>query len=240
MKTMKFYTVTAFTFLFTLLFISSPVLAQQLNGNGKVQTQTRNLSEFKGINASGGYTIEITQGATESIRLEADENLLDHIKTEVKNGVLHIYNNRGMSTSNGLKAYITIKELNKIDISGGVKVVGTSTFKTNTMDIDLSGGSKVWLGLDVKNLKADMSGASQIELSGKAASAFFELSGASQADAKELEVKSVKVEASSASRVKVHAVETLTISASGASAVYYKGSPNISPVTYSAATITKL
>jgi hypothetical protein len=240
MKTMKFYTVTAFTFLFTLLFISSPVLAQQLNGNGKVQTQTRNLSEFKGINASGGYTIEITQGATESIRLEADENLLDHIKTEVKNGVLHIYNNRGMSTSNGLKAYVTIKELNKIDISGGVKVTGTSTFKTNAMDIDLSGGSKVRLALDVKNLKADMSGASKLELSGKAASAFLELSGASQADAKELEAKNVKVEASSASRVKVHAVETLAISASGASAVYYKGSPNISPVTSSAARISRL
>ncbi|WP_439880872.1 head GIN domain-containing protein [Pontibacter sp. MBLB2868] len=240
MKIMKFYATSLAVLVISLLLVDLPLMAQHLRGNGNFQTQTRNVSGFKGIDVSGGFTVEITQGNTESVRIEAEENLLDNIKTQVRDGVLHIYNDHGVTTSKGMKAYITIKELNKVDISGGVKVLGRSTFKTNTMNLDMSGGSKVTLAIDARQVRADMSGASKVELSGKADELTMEMSGASNVDASELEAKNVKVGASGASKVKVYAKESLSIAASGASAVYYKGTPSITSETSAAARISRL
>jgi len=237
---MKCYAATLAVFVMALLLADLPLMAQQLKGNGNLQTQTRKVSDFTGIDVSGGFTVEITQGNTESLKLEAEENLLDNIKTEVRNGVLHIYNDKSLSTNKGMKAYITLKELNKIDISGGVKVIGNSTFKTNAMDLDMSGGSKVALAVDTKKLTADMSGASKVELKGRADELLMDMSGASKVEAADLEAKRVKVSASGASKVSVFAKEALDINASGASAIYYKGSPRITSETSAAARISKL
>ncbi|MEJ8802557.1 head GIN domain-containing protein [Pontibacter sp. H249] len=239
MRIMKFYT-TILACLMTLMLVNLPLMAQQLRGNGNMQTQDRKVSGFTGIDVSGGFAVEITQGSKESVRLEAEENLLDNIRTEVRNGVLHIYNDKSLSSTKGMKAYITIKELNKVDISGGVKVEGKSTFKTNTMTLDMSGGSKVNLAIDTKQLKSDLSGASKVILTGKADELRMEMSGASNVDASELVASDVRVGASGASKIKVHANKTLHIDASGASAVYYKGTPSITSETSAAAKISRL
>ncbi len=139
-----------------------------------------------------------------------------------------------------MKVYVTVKELNKIDISGGVKVVGNSTFKSSTLKLDMSGGSKVVLAVDANRVVAGMSGASKVELTGKAKELKIELSGASHAAVADLIAKDVKVNASGASKAKVHADKALHITASGASAVYYKGTPSISSDASAAARISRL
>ncbi|QCR24022.1 head GIN domain-containing protein [Pontibacter sp. SGAir0037] len=227
MKIMKSYPATAFVLAFAFLLLNVPAFAQSLRGNGNIQAQNRNVSGFKGINVSGGFAVEITQGNSESLRIEAEENLLGNIVTEVKGGVLHIYNEGSISTNKGMKAYITIRELNSIDISGGVKVTGNSTFKTKAMKFDMSGASKVKLALDADRLNADMSGASKVELSGRASEVSWSMSGASNVSAEELESKVVKVTASGASKIRVNATEKLDINASGASNIAYKGKPSI-------------
>ncbi|WP_187263408.1 head GIN domain-containing protein [Pontibacter beigongshangensis] len=238
MKVITFFATTLACF--ALLLVETPALAQQLQGNGNIQKETRQASGFTGINISGGFAVELTQGNNEGVVLEAEENLLSQISTEVKNGVLHIYNQGNLTSHKGMKAYITIKELRSVDISGGVKLVGHSTFKANTMKLDLSGGSKVALALDVKTLNADMSGAAKVELSGRADQVKLDLSGATKLSAEQLEAKQVKVEANGASKVNVFARESLEIKASGASSVAYKGSPGITAETSAAAKVSKL
>ncbi|WP_162054044.1 head GIN domain-containing protein [Pontibacter pamirensis] len=240
MKGIQSYTTSLFVFLIALLFTTVPLMAQQLRGNGNIQTQDRNVSDFRGINVSGGFAVEITQGNQESLRLEADENLLSNIKSEVRNGVLHIYNEDGVTTKKGMKAYITMRELSSVDISGGVKVTGNSTFKTDALELDMSGASKVNLDINTDRLEADMSGASKIELTGRADEVDMDMSGASKVEAADLQAKRVKVEASGASKVRVYATETLDISASGATSISYKGSPSITAETSSAAKISKI
>ena len=239
MKTIQFYMTTLAVLTIALLLADAPLMAQQLRGNGNIQTQDRNVSGFEGINVGGGFTVELTQGNKESLRLEAEENLLDNIKTEVRNGVLHIYNEDGVTTKKGMKAYITIQELNSMDISGGVKVIGKSPFRSDALKLDLSGASNVKLDIDTKEMKADLSGASKIELVGKADEVDMNLSGASKVEAADLQAKRVKVEASGASKVKLYATESLDIDASGASFVYYKGSPSITAETSAAAKVSR-
>ncbi|RAU84240.1 head GIN domain-containing protein [Pontibacter arcticus] len=221
-------------------FAHIPAFSQTLRGNGNVKTESRTVSNFKGIDVSGGFAVEVILGNKEGVVLEAEENLLSNIKTDVRNGVLHIYNDKSLNSSKPMKAFVTVKELNNIDISGGVKVTGKSTFKTGTFDLDMSGGSKVILALQVQTLKADLSGGSNVTLTGRANEVTVDMSGASKVEASELEAKNVKIEASGGSKIKVFAKENLDINASGASNVAYKGSPKIDAETSAAAKISKM
>lgn len=225
---------------FSLLLLGATVNAQDLRGSGEIKSQHRNVSNIKGIQVSGGFVVELTQGNNEGVRLEAQENLLDNIKTEVRNGVLHIYNDKGVSTSKSMKAYVTLKSLESISISGGVKVVGNSSFKSPGLKLEMSGGSNLKLTIATEQIKGNLSGASKVELLGKAGEVNMQLSGASKLEASELEAQQVQVNASGASNVKVFAKEGLDINASGASSVYYKGSPSITSDVTSAARVGKL
>ena len=240
MKIVKFYTTTFAIFIFALLLADMPALAQKVKGNGNIKSQNRSVSGFEGLDVSGGFEVHVTLGNTESVKIEADENLLNNIKTEVRSGVLHIYNDGSLTTKNTMKAFITLKELNSLDISGGVKVIGNSTFKPKSFKMDLSGASNIKLDLQTQNLSADMSGASKVVLTGKADKLWLNMSGASDVDAASLEAKDVKVEASGASKVKVFAKESLNIDASGASQIKYKGSPSITSDTSGGTKISKL
>ncbi|WP_276498360.1 head GIN domain-containing protein [Pontibacter litorisediminis] len=226
---------------FAFMLLSLPaVMAQSIKGSGEVKSQSRSVSNIRGIEVSGGFVVEVTQGSNEGVRLEAQENLLDNIKTEVRNGILHIYNDKGISTSKSMKAFVTLQNMESINISGGVKVIGNSSFKAPVLKLDMSGGSNVKLTIATDQVKGNLSGASKVELLGKAGEVNMQLSGASKMEASELEAKQVYVQASGASSVKVYAQEALDINASGASAVYYKGSPSITSNVSSAARVGKL
>lgn len=240
MNIVKYYTTAVVACVLSIVCLAGPASAQQVRGNGNVQTQDRNVSGYKGLQVSGGFSVELTKGNTESVRIEAEENLMEHIKTEVKNGVLHIYSEGNINTSKGMKAYVTARELNSLSISGGVKISSGSTFQANTFKLDLSGGSKVTLALDVNKLDAEMSGASKVELTGRADEVLMDLSGASNITAENLAAKRVKIGASGASKVRVSASEELDINASGASNVQYKGSPKITSDVSAAARISRL
>ncbi|MER2997445.1 head GIN domain-containing protein [Pontibacter populi] len=228
------------SFVIALALLSGTIIAQDVKGNGTLKTQTRKVADFEGIKVSGGFIVEIKQGKQEELRIEAEENLMDNIKSEVKNGVLHLYTEGSFNSRKGIKAFVTVSDLNKIDISGGVKVTGLSTFKANTFDLGMSGGSHVTLAIDANKLDVEMSGGSKVALSGHADDLEMNMSGAASVDTRELIAKRVKVESSGASSVKVHATENLVINASGASHVAYAGSPKIEAQTTAASRISKL
>lgn len=229
-----------FTILAMVLIGNTTSLAQALRGNGNIISESRALTGITGLDVSGGFTVEITQGSNEGIRLEAESNLIGNIVTEVRNGVLHIYNDESITTSKPMKAYVTLKQLERLYITGGVKVTAASTIKSERLRMDLSGGSSVKLALDASTLEADLSGASRVNITGQLSELVAVMSGASKLEAQEVEVKDARVRASGASIVKVMATEKLDVDASGASVVYYAGSPRVSTSVSGAARVGKL
>src|SRR5262245_4331730 len=59
-------------------------------GSGKIATEQRDLKGFKGVDVGGAFLVEITAQKDYSVEVEADDNLLPLIKTEVDDGVLEI------------------------------------------------------------------------------------------------------------------------------------------------------
>lgn len=176
-----------------------------VKGSGQMGTEVRELSGFRKIDASGVFQIEIVAQKDFSVEVEADDNLLQYITTEVRHGALHLETERKLNTSNPIRVRISAPDIEGIETAGAANVILT----------ELKNGS----------LEIDSSGASKIKVSGETAKLVVDVSGATQVDAVGLAAENANVEASGASTVELLVNGNLKTNASGASTIRYAGSP---------------
>lgn len=176
-----------------------------VKGSGQMGTEVRELSGFRKIDASGVFQIEIVAQKDFSVEVEADDNLLQYITTEVRRGVLKLETERKLNTSNPIRVRISAPDIEGIETAGAANVILT----------ELKNGS----------LEIDSSGASKIKVSGETAKLVVDVSGATQVDAVGLAAENANVEASGASTVELLVNGNLKTNASGASTIRYAGSP---------------
>ena len=174
-------------------------------GSGRMATEVRELRDFSSVNVSSVFQVEITAQSEFHVEVEADDNLLQYIETDVRNGELHISLDKGVKTSNPMRVRIGVPNIERLEASGATKVF-ISNLKNSKMEVDTSGASK-------------------IELSGETSQLIVDVSGASKIDAAELKAIDAVVDASGASRVNVNVSGELNSEASGASNISYAGNP---------------
>lgn len=196
-----------------------------VRGNGNVQTESRNIENFTKIDVSGALNVYIKQGDQEKLTIKADENLMDIIETSVSNGELRIKPKRNIRDYKKLDVYVVVKELEAIDVSGACDVIGEGNFESKYCEIDASGASDVVLNIKCEGLDVDVSGASDVKLAGESEVAEIEASGSSDVKALKLKTKRCQVNTSGASGVEITVEKKISVDASGASSVRYKGSP---------------
>lgn len=112
-----------------------------------------------------------------------DDNLVDHIQVTKIDTTLPIGLKPGFSfQSTSPKVEITVPDLSRLELSGGVKGTATGFISSHDFTIGASGGSMVEMGGDAPDLTIGASGGSQLDLSGfHVANAHVEMSGGSQA-----------------------------------------------------------
>ncbi|MBK6724507.1 MAG: DUF2807 domain-containing protein [Acidobacteria bacterium] len=77
------------------------------------------------MDASGVFQVEIVAQKDFSVEVEADDNLLEFIKTEVRHGALHLETTRKLSTSNPIRVRISAPDIEAIESSGAANIVVT-------------------------------------------------------------------------------------------------------------------
>lgn len=196
-------------------------------GDGNVVKEERKVSGFSELDVSGAFTVYITQGNEEKLILEADENLMEYIRTEVSGNTLEIYTKGEIRDYKEMNVYLTYKELTDIEISGAVELTTENRMKTTELDLEVSGAAELNMSIEAKEISADFSGASEVEFSGYTGELDIDVSGAGELDAYEMEADIVRLDVSGAATARVYAREELHIDASGASTVKYKGEPKV-------------
>ncbi len=198
-----------------------------VDGNGNVKKETRDVSSFDAIKIAGAFEVYLSQGSSEGLVVEADENLLDLIQSEVRGGTLVIDTKENIRDSKELNLYITFKDIEKMDISGAVELKSEEKLKFDELRIDGSGASEITLELEANKLECDFSGASEIELSGSAKYCSIDNSGASELDAYDFVVGEYDIEISGAGDAKIHCTDVLKARISGAASIRYQGDPKV-------------
>lgn len=218
-------------FLFTFSICSISLYGQWgpgETGNGNVKEESRDLSGFTAIAASHGVDVYISQGSTGSVKVKADENLLDNILTKVEDGVLYMKVETPVRQAKTLAVYVTMNDLRKIKGSGGSDIYVEGKFRFSELEIAMSGGSDLYIkDMEAQHVNCITSGGSDTHLAGRADKLMAEAQGGSDIKAKDLVVKSCKVKAHGGSDAVVHVTGDLEAEAHGASDVIYYGSPKV-------------
>jgi len=227
MKTTRFFSVLIFVSL--LLGMSSLFAScnfyRGAHGDGNVLKETRKVSSFDGIEVSGAFEVFLKQGPVEEVVVEADANLLPLISTVVEGSTLKIDMKKPVHHVTTMKAYITVKDLKRLDVSGAVDIQTDGRITVPELYIDASGASDSKMEIVVQKLKLDCSGASKMKFSGSATDVKMDLSGASDLFAYDMLAESYDLEISGAGNAQINVSRRISAEISGAGSVKYKGSP---------------
>lgn len=215
--------------LFILLLLAasySVTIAQKTISDPNAEK--RNVSGYHAISVGGGIDLYLSQGS-ESVAVSASETQFRNlIKTEVKDGVLTIwYDYKNSDNKRGdkhLKAYVSFKTLDKLNGSGGSDIDVDGTIKTNSLNLDVSGGSDFEGKIEADELVIEASGGSDVDISGSAKKLDIHASGGSDFSGYGLTTDICNLEASGGSDIEITVNRELNAVASGSSDVSYKGS----------------
>jgi hypothetical protein len=149
-----------------LLLLAVPMLFSQVRGNGNVEKRERSVGDFNGIAVRSGIDLIVKQGDQSNLVIETDENLQEYIITEVESGILNIYvkKNARINKSSAMDAHVTVKQLEKLKVSGGGDVQSQGLINADDIGIAVSGGGDLQFDLKANRAKCDVSGGGDVSL----------------------------------------------------------------------------
>ena len=210
-----------------------PGLGGAVAGSGVVETETRQVAEFQSISAGYPADITIRQGRAESVTIEAEDNLLPQLATEVRSGVLYLENTERnwqerVDPTEPVLVTITVVELENVHFPTAGKLL-VDGLQSDSLTISVSGAGDVTLKeSEAGELEFNLSGAGNIEANGTCEHLQLSISGLGNFKGGDLECQNAEVHISGAGSATVWAEDRLEASISGAGSVNYYGSPQVS------------
>ena len=210
---------------------SLPLVAQAspLAGSGRTATETRSLAEFQAVALSGSMDLVVRQGATQSVQVEADDNLLPLLETVVEStrhgATLRVRWKKGQSVYTRSKVNITVvvPKLSALSASGSGDMK-LEAFNTPALKVSLSGSGDAKLqGLTTGELGISISGSGEVGANGSATRLKVSIAGSGDVRLADLKSDDVTVSIAGSGGAAVNANQTLEVSIAGSGDVSYTG-----------------
>lgn len=206
------------------------ISGNSVQGSGKLQKQTREVGSFNGVALNVPGNVELRIGNTDSITIEADDNILPLIDTVVENGTLRIRpakRNANFRQTN-LTIVIQARHVERISVGGSGGVVATG-LRGDRLRFDVGGsGSISARDLDSPMVSVAIGGSGNFTASGKTEQLTASIGGSGNIQAGRLAARDVQVSIGGSGAAEVWAKDDLTISIGGSGEVSYYGDPRIS------------
>ncbi len=174
-------------------------------GSGDVVSEERDVSGFREIRLEGSGRVEVDRGAAESLTVEADDNLLPLITTEVRGSRLVIGHEEAISPSRDVVYRIETIELDGVSIAGSADVVAPD-LDCDTFTVSVAGSGSFDVGGSCDGLDVDIAGSGDV-------------------DAEDLAVARADVSIAGSGDVIVDASDELRVAITGSGDVVYVGDP---------------
>ena len=167
---------------------------QALTGSGRVASETRNVSGFTSVTLAGIGSVYLAQGATESVRIEAEDNLIPYFETVVEGTTLKIglknrYIGFSILPTQPVRFYVTLPKIEAVTLAGSGNIfagrVQSNAFKVSlsgsgdiaadsltaaALDINLDGSGDITLGtVSAGQVTATIAGSGNIQVDSLAA-----------------------------------------------------------------------
>jgi Putative auto-transporter adhesin, head GIN domain len=179
--------------------------AEMVVGSGVVATEPRDVESFGVIELAGASNVSVRLGGDRSVVVEADDNLVPLVETDVRDAVLVVRTRGSFTSANETRVLVTVPVLGGIRLSG-TGAVDIEGIEGITFDVVLSGSGTITASGSTDELTASVSGVGSAMLDG-------------------LEAGHVVATVSGAGKLEVRATDRLDATVSGAGAILYSGHP---------------
>ena len=233
---MKKNTLISIPFLVLSIFILSACQflpwVTVVRGSGNLTTETRPVSGFDTIRLDGAGRLLISQGMSESLEIQAEDNLIDELTSQVEGGTLVLgYQERPWRKSilptRPIVYTLVVTDLAKL-ILNGAGDIDLQSLQTDALTLEINGAGNFNItNLTADNLSVNLAGTGSITVTGVLAEQEIILDGAGSYQAGDLQTRSTAIKINGLGSGTVWATETLDISINGGGSVGYYGSPSV-------------
>lgn len=212
-----------FTFV-TSLFIPA-CQATHVKGSGDVVKRSITVAAFHGIEVEGSMDVVLTQGATQSVVVEAQANLIDLLELDVSKGVWSIETKEDYSTDKPFIVHITAPVIDKVEVDGSGDVTCNGVFKSAAMDLSVEGSGNITMNFQSEKASAAVAGSGDMTLTGTCTKLSVSVAGSGDVNAKALKAADASVDIAGSGDVTLDASQRLDVSIAGSGDVNYAGKP---------------
>jgi len=226
-----------------------PANPNSIKGSGNIETQTVDVSNFNSITLENSGDVYIEQGQTESVTVEADDNILPLLETKVtgKELVLTTKPNTGINPSRKIVYRITAKDLTRLSLKGSGNFY-VSPLQSDSMELSLNGSGNIKiddlstgkLSMDLNgsgNINVDklaataigssINGSGDIQLAGEAPTQKISFNGSGNYRAGDLKSNSAEISIPGSAEVTIWVTDTLNANINGSGTIRYYGKPSV-------------
>jgi len=214
----------------TALFTSS---CRKITGEGELQTETRNVTDFSGVSSSIGGKVNYRIDPLYKVEITAQRNILDVIQATKRDGHLLIKVKDGVRIRSNEEITVTISAPsgNYFHLSGEGDLAVTGNINATDLDLSISGTGNLTIPATTitDKIKATISGSGNIKvLSGTTKNEELKISGSGGLFLEGIAAENAKTTISGSGDIKLNVSHSLDATISGSGSVYYHGNPLIS------------
>jgi len=202
-----------------------------IQGEGEKLTEERTVNVFNEIRSEINATVYIKQSDTTSVKIVAQQNILDNIKTKIVNNEIEISQKRCATNYDSIEIYISTNNITRITMDGSGEIFVDNKFEAKDLDLIINGSGNInFNNLFVsKQLITQINGSGNVNLSGQDSTELhtIDITGSGNVKAFDLLTKRTKTQISGSGNLYAWAIEKLDINIMGSGNVYYKGNPDI-------------
>jgi len=214
-------------FLFIGLLAYASCSFTGIKGNGNVVKVEKNIKPFTELELDGVFDVILTQGETEKLEIEADENLIDLVTIKNVGNKLIVGFKKGTNLRKSTKfnVYITLKDITSLTMEGVGDIKNMGRLNLKTLEINKTGVGDLNLNISSSILDINSSGVGDVNLTGSSSHLIIDNSGVGDVIADTFKADDVKLDNNGVGDAKVFASEKINITNSGVGDVEFYGSP---------------
>jgi len=216
----KFIAISSSILLLTLSFTAAFSQDKEKNkdkprieGSGNIVTKNIPVLSFDALSARGVFSVILTQGDKEEVKIEADDNLQELFEVKNEGSTLKIDMKKDgiISSKNKMKVYITFKNLKSMDLNmvGNLSSEGSLSF--NNLSLESKSVGSVDLNFAAQKIDINNKSVGTLKLSGKADNAVIKNNGVGSLMASGLLVQTMDIENAGVGSAEVNAAKELKV-----------------------------
>jgi len=188
------------------------------------------VSDFNEVVLEGVGTLTIEQTGSETLTIEANDNIIPYLRTEVENGrlVISVEDNTTLRSTKPINYWLTVKNLNALTLSRSGDI-NTDAISTDSLEVSLPGSGNIEAAdISTSTSEVKLTGSGSVKTAGRSNSQNVSISGSGSYQGEDLESEEAMVDVGGSGTATVNVSDDLDVSISGSGSVEYVGDPTVS------------